>query len=54
MIYRGIHVDRGFETWIDRDDDQIVWEPRTCARRRPGSTEKAVEGTGKYTSRRVP
>jgi hypothetical protein len=40
---------RGYETWIDKDGDKVIWELLDTPPGASSSPARLIEGTGKYT-----
>lgn len=45
---KGYNLFRGYETWIDKDGDKVIWELGDTPPGAKSSTAKMIEGTGKY------
>jgi hypothetical protein len=45
---KGYYGFRGYETWIDKDGDKLIWELLDTPPGAPTSPARLVEGTGKY------
>ena len=40
---------RGYETWVDKDGDKVIWELLDTPPGAPSSPARLISGTGKYT-----
>ncbi len=46
---KGYNGFRGYETWIDKDGDKLIWELMDTPPGASSSPGRLIEGTGKYT-----
>jgi hypothetical protein len=46
---KGYNGFRGYETWIDKDGDKVIWELMDTPSGASSSPGRLIEGTGKYS-----